>query len=320
MPARAIWKGAISFGLVQIPVELVSAESRHGGVSFTMLDQRNMARIGYERVNKETGERVPWDEIVKGYEIDDGEFVVLDDGDFARANVEATQTVEIVQFADADEVDWVYCEKPYYLRPTKRGFKAYALLRDTLRKMQKIGIATVVIRARQHVAAVMPRGAALALEILRYADEIRDEGEAGVSAEGADALGVSPMERQMAEQLVEGMTRPFDLSRFHDDYHDDLMRIIEEKAERGEVNVVTEPEEVERPAAREVDLMALLKQSLAETESGEAPAPAAKTKKPAAKTKKPAAKTKKPAAKTKKPAAKTNKAGPKKSPKGRKSA
>lgn len=280
MAARAIWKGTISFGLVQIPVELVSAEARHGGVSFTMLDQRNMAKVGYERVNKETGEPVPWEEVVKGYEIEDGEFVVLDDSDFARANVEATQTVDIVQFADAGEIDLVYCEKPYYLRPTKRGLKAYALLRDTLRATDKIGIAKVVIRARQHIAAVVPRGEALALEILRFADEIREQHELELPETDASELGVSPLERQMAEQLVEGMTRPLDMRAFEDEYTSDLLRIIEEKAQRGEVNVVTEPTKVERPEVREIDLMSMLKQSIAANEATATKAKPARKKTP----------------------------------------
>jgi DNA end-binding protein Ku len=274
MVARAIWKGTISFGLVQIPVELVSAEARHGGVSFTMLDQRDMAKVGYERVNKETGAPVPWEEVVKGYEIEDGEFVVLDESDFARANVEATQTVDIVHFAGADELDWLYCEKPYYLRPTKRGLKAYALLRDTLRETNKVGIAKVVIRARQHIAALVPRGEALALELLRFADEIRDRHELELPESDASQLGVSALEKQMAEQLVEGMTRPLDLGQFKDEYRDDLLRIIEEKAQRGDVNVVTEPTAVERPEARELDLMAMLKQSLSATGERAAPAEA----------------------------------------------
>lgn len=263
MPPRAIWKGSISFGLVQIPVELVSAEARHRGLDLTMLDQRNMARVGYARVNKETGEPVPWEDVVKGYELDDGGMVVLNESDFARANVEATQTVDIVQFVEADEVDRMFCEKPYYLRPQKRGLKAYALLRDTLRESGKIGIAKVVIRARQHVAAVMPHGEALVLELLRYADEVRDEAELDLPETNADKLGVSELERDMARQLVDGMTKPLEMAQFTDEYRDDLLRIIEEKAARGEVNVVTEAEPVERlPAGREVDLMAMLKQSL----------------------------------------------------------
>ncbi|HEY8432169.1 MAG TPA: Ku protein [Sandaracinaceae bacterium] len=262
MAARAIWKGTIGFGLVQIPVELVSAESKSGGLTFTMLDQRNMGRVGYERVNKETGEPVPWEEVVKGYEIDEGEFVVLNESDFARANVEATQTIDIVQFVAADEVDWIYCEKPYYLRPTKRGLKAYALLRDTLRETGKVGIAKVVVRARQHVAVVLPRGEALMLEILRFPEEIRSEEEVDLPEARPDALAISPLERDMARQLVEGMTRPLDLSQFTDEYRRDLLRLIEEKAARGEVNVVRPPEPVERAATPEVDLMSMLKQSL----------------------------------------------------------
>jgi DNA end-binding protein Ku len=272
MASRAIWKGTIGFGLVQIPVDLVTAEDRSESLSFTLLDQRNMAKVGYERVNKETGEKVPWEEVVKGYELESGEFVVLNDSDFLKANVEATQTIDIQQFVDAKEVDWTYCDKPYYLRATKKGLKAYALLRDTLADEGKVGVATVVIRTRQHVALVVPHGEALVLEILRYADELRGEDDLDLPSTDLSKLHVTKAERDMAKQLVEGMTQPLDLSAYHDEYREDVLRVIHEKAERGEVNVVTEEEEVEKPARpREVDLMAMLKRSIEERGEKKAP-------------------------------------------------
>jgi DNA end-binding protein Ku len=281
MASRAIWKGTIGFSLVQIPVELVSAEDRSETLSFTMLDQRNMAKVGYERVNKETGEKVPWDEIVKGYEVESGEFVVLHESDFVRANVDASRTIDIAQFVDVAEVDWMYCEKPYYLRPDKKGLKAYALLRDTLRDEKKVGVATVVIRARQHLALIVPHGDVLVLEIIRYADELKDEEELEMPGTDTGKLGVSKAERDMAKQLVEGMTRPLDLSEFHDTYREDLLKLIHERAERGDVNVVTEEEPAPAaPRARDVDLMAMLKRSI---EQGGSPPPAAKKKRAASK-------------------------------------
>lgn len=286
MASRAIWKGTIGFGLVQIPVDLVTAEDRSESLSFTMLDQRNMAKVGYERVNKETGEKVPWEEVVKGYELDSGEFVVLNDSDFQRANVEATQTIDIVQFVELADVDWIYCEKPYFLRPTKKGLKAYALLRDTLRDAGKIGIATVVIRSRQQLALVVPRGDVMVLEIIRYADQIKSEEDLDLPSTELAKMKVTRAERDMAEQLVEGMTQPLDLSQFHDTYREDVLRIIHEKAERGDVNVVTEEEPVEaKPRGREVDLMAMLKRSIEEqgTKKEEKKPPSKETaKKPAA--------------------------------------
>lgn len=299
MASRAIWKGTIGFGLVQIPVDLVTAEERSESLSFTMLDQRNMAKVGYERVNKETGDKVPWEEVVKGYELDSGEFVVLNDSDFQRANVEATQTIDIVQFVEMADVDWIYCEKPYFLRPTKKGLKAYALLRDTLRESGKVGVATVVIRSRQHLALVIPRGDAMVLEVIRYADQIKSEEELDLPTTELAKMNVTKAERDMAEQLVDGMTQPLDLSQFHDTYREDVLRIIQEKADRGDVNVVTEEEPVEKKPARgrEVDLMAMLKQSIEQHGAKGATKPAAanetaeKPEKKAAK--KPAAKKRK---------------------------
>lgn len=296
MASRAIWKGTIGFGLVQIPVDLVTAEERSESLSFTMLDQRNMAKVGYERVNKETGDKVPWEEVVKGYELDSGEFVVLNDSDFQRANVEATQTIDIVQFVETADVDWIYCEKPYFLRPTKKGLKAYALLRDTLRDSGKVGVATVVIRSRQHLALVIPRGDAMVLEVIRYADQIKSEEELDLPTTELAKMNVTKAERDMAEQLVDGMTQPLDLSQFHDTYREDVLRIIQEKADRGDVNVVTEEEPVEKKPARgrEVDLMAMLKQSIEQHGAKAATKPAAANetaekkaaKKPAAKKRK----------------------------------
>jgi len=299
MASRAIWKGTIGFGLVQIPVDLVTAEERSESLSFTMLDQRNMAKVGYERVNKETGDKVPWEEVVKGYELESGEFVVLNDSDFQRANVEATQTIDIVQFVEAADVDWIYCEKPYFLRPTKKGLKAYALLRDTLRDSGKVGVATVVIRSRQHLALVIPRGDAMVLEVIRYADQIKSEEELDLPTTELAKMNVTKAERDMAEQLVDGMTQPLDLSQFHDTYREDVLRIIQEKADRGDVNVVTEEEPVEKKPARgrEVDLMAMLKQSIEQhgakgaTKQAAANETAEKAEKKAAK--KPAAKKRK---------------------------
>lgn len=276
MASRAIWKGTLGFGLVQIPVDLISAEERSEQLSFTMLDQRNMARVGYERVNKETGEKVPWEEVVKGYELDNGEYVVLNESDFARANVEATQSIDILSFVSAADVDWIYADKPYYLRPAKKGEKAYALLRDTLAEEKKVGIAQVVIRSRQHLAVVMPREDAIVLEILRYPDELKSVEE----LELPSSVKITKAEKQMAKQLVDSMTSTLDLSEVHDTYREDLLRIIHEKAERGDVNVVTEEEEVPKPArGRDVDLMAMLKRSLEEGKPHEAAKSAPRKKK-----------------------------------------
>src|SRR3546814_736238 len=169
---RAIWKGAISFGLVHIPVELYPAESQ-SGLDLDLLDRRDFAPVGYKRYNKETGKEINWNDIVKGYEYEKGQYVVLSEEDLKRANVEATQTIDILAFVDAEEIAPIYFEQPYYLAPIKGGDKAYVLLRETLKRAGKIGVAQVVIRTKQRLAALLPMENAVVLNLLRYGDEIR---------------------------------------------------------------------------------------------------------------------------------------------------
>src|SRR5918999_465278 len=228
--ARAIWKGSISFGLVNIPVGLYSAESRDE-IHFKLLDRRNMSPIRYKRVNEESGREVPWEETVRGYEFAEGKYVALTDEDLKRAAPEATQTIDITDFVDLDEVSPLYFDKPYYLAPDKKGAKAYALLREVLRRTNKAGIAKVVIRTRQYLAAVVPRGDVLTLELMRYAHELRDPAELNVPH---GKQGVSEKELQMAERLVEGMVEKWDPEKYKDDYRRDLMKMIEERVEAGE--------------------------------------------------------------------------------------
>ncbi|MEZ0271370.1 MAG: Ku protein, partial [Methylophilaceae bacterium] len=159
---RAIWKGAISFGLVHIPVELYPAESRKG-LDLDMLDKRDFAPVGYKRYNKSTGKDIDWNDIVKGYEYEKGKYVVLTDEDLKRANVEATQTIDILSFVDSEEIPEIYFEQPYYLKPARGGAKVYVLLRETLKRAGKVGIAQVVIRTKQHVAALLPMDKAIVL-------------------------------------------------------------------------------------------------------------------------------------------------------------
>jgi DNA end-binding protein Ku len=260
---RALWKGAISFGLVHVPVSLYPA-TRSEGMSFDMLDKRDFAPVGYKRYNKRSGEEVPWNEIVKGYEYEQGQYVVVGEEDFKQANVKATQTVEILSFVDADAVAPYYFETPYYLEPGKRGEKGYALLRDVLIRTRRIGIAQVVIRSRQHLAALLPVDRMLVLNTLRYASEIRDTGELALP-EAGKASGISDKELQMAERLVADMSEAWKPAQYKDTYHDDLMKRIEEKIDSGQTHVVTpEGEEpAEAPQSAEViDLAALLRRSL----------------------------------------------------------
>lgn len=259
---RPLWKGAISFGLVHIPVVLSSAEDRNS-FDLTMLDRRNMKPVGFKRYNKETEKDVGWDDIVKGYEYEKGRYVVLTDKDFKHANVEATQTVDIIAFVESKEVAPTYFETPYYLAPDRRGEKGYALLRETLKATNKIAIATVVIRTRQYLAALIPSGNVIVLNTLRYKNELRSPKELEVPSNNLKASGVSPREIEMAKKLVDEMTDQWKPERYRDTYHDDLMKLIDKRIKAGKTEIITENEEEEKPVQGNViDLMALLKRSV----------------------------------------------------------
>jgi DNA end-binding protein Ku len=261
--ARGLWKGAISFGLVNVPVELYSAEKRSSELDLTMLDKRDLAPVGYKRYNKSTGEDVPWAEIVKGYEYEDGKYVVLSEEDFRRANVEASKTVDIQAFVELKDIPAPFFETPYYLSPGKRGEKAYALLRDALRKSGKAGVATVVIRTRQYLAAVMPYEDVLLMNTLRYAGELKAAGDLGIP-ESALQAKASAKELDMALRLIDDMSEKWKPEKFKDTYRDDLLARIEEKVKAGQTEEITQPEKgrKERGGAEVIDLMALLKKSV----------------------------------------------------------
>ena len=274
--ARGLWKGAISFGLVNVPVELFSAEKKSSEIDLTMLDKRDLAPVGYKRYNKATGEDVPWSEIVKGYAYEDAKYVVLSDEDFRRANVEATKTVDIQAFVDLAQIPPVFFENPYYLAPGKRGEKAYALLRDAMKKAGKAGIATVVIRTRQYLAAVIALGDVLVMNTLRYADELRGIEELGIPSSLLQAKA-TPKELDMALRLIDEMAEDWQPEKFKDTYRDDLLARIEEKIRQGQTREITAPAkeaEADAAGADVIDLMALLKKSVERSQ----PKPAAARK------------------------------------------
>ena len=263
---RALWKGAISFGLVNIPVSLHSAEKRHT-LDFTLLDRRNFSPEGYKRVNKETGREVAWENIVKGYEYEDGSYVALSEEDFKRANVEATQTVDITAFVDAADIAPIYYDTPYYLSPGKRGEKGYALLRETLKKSGKAAVANVVIRTRQYVAVLLPMDGMLVLHTLRYDDEVRAVEDFDLPGE----VRASGKEVEMALRLVKEMSEQWKPTKYHDTYRDDLLARIKEKVKAGDTRETTEPEEgakEPKKTAEVIDLMSLLKRSVEEQGTG----------------------------------------------------
>ena len=259
--ARAIWKGSLSFGLVNIPVGLHTAE-RSKELHFNLLDRRNLAPIHYQRVNAETGKEVPWEDTVRGYEFEPHKYVVLSDSDLKSANPESTQTVEIIDFVNLADINPAYFEKPYYLVPERKGAKSYALLRETLRRSGKVGIAKVVIRTRQHLAAVVPMDDAIVLDLMRFQDELRDLGELDLPA---GKQGVTEKELQMAQRLVDAMVDAWNPERYRDDYRVDLQALIDRRVEAGELEKGAEERVPRRPArGKVVDLMSLLKRSVEE--------------------------------------------------------
>ena len=261
--ARGLWKGAISFGLVNVPVELFSAQQRSSEIDLTMLDRRDMAPVGYKRVNKASGQEVPWEDVVKGYEYEDGRYVVLSEEDFRRANPGLSRTVDIVAFVERAEIAPQYFETPYYLGPGKRGEKAYALLRDALEKAGKVGIAMVVIRTKQYLAALVPQDGTLMLNTLRYASELKSAADLDIPGKLKGAK-VTAKELDMALRLVDDMSDGWQPEKYHDTYHEDLLRRIEEKIKAGQTEELTEPEKQAKAekGGEVIDLMALLKKSV----------------------------------------------------------
>ena len=261
--ARALWKGAISFGLVHIPVEMISASLDHE-LDLSMLDRRDFAPIGYKRYNKKTGQEVEWDDIIKGYEYKTDEYVVLSEEDLRQANVKATQTIDIDTFVDAAEVPLTFYEHPYYLLPAKGGEKVYALLRETLRKANKVAIASVVMRTKQHLCALVCVGDAIVLNTLRYADEIRPTDDLDLPPNTMRAAGISDKELKMALSLVEGMSDEWEPGQYHDSYREDVLALVKKKIKARQTKTITPPapEREEEQGSNVIDLVALLQQSL----------------------------------------------------------
>lgn len=271
--SRILWKGAISFGLVHIPVSLHTATTEHA-IDFDWLDKRNMDPVGYKRINKKTGKELTKENVVKGVEVEDGHYVVLGDDEIAAAYPQATQSIDIEAFVAADEIPFVYLDRPYYLAPIAKGAKVYALLRETLLRTRHIGVARVVIQTRQHLAALIPVGPALVLNLLRWGADIKPWTDLDLPAEGAKATHLSEAELKMAAQLVADMSRPFKPGDYRDSFKDEVMALVHRKAESGETETVVQPEAGEAPAktADVIDLTELLKRSL--KGGGDQPKPA----------------------------------------------
>ncbi|WP_144637432.1 Ku protein [Bordetella genomosp. 13] len=301
MATRTIWKGAISFGLVHIPVGLHTAATE-SGVDFDWLDKRSMDPVGYKRINKRTGKEIDRENIVKGVQYEKGEYVIISPDEIEQAYPRTTQTIEIQMFVDAAQVSFVYLERPYYIEPINKGHKVYALLRDTLAKSGKIGIAKVVIQTKQHLAALVPSGDALILNLMRWGDEVKPLSDLDLPKAGNKAMASSPSELKMARMLIDDMSGDWNPDEFKDEFREAIMGLVDKKVKAGKTKTVIEPQE-ESPryeGDNVIDLTELLQRSL-KGKRGAAPskAPAKKAAKKTA-AKKTSSKTtaKKAAAKT----------------------
>jgi DNA end-binding protein Ku len=260
---RAIWKGSISFSLINIPIALYPA-TRREELKFRLLRARDLSPVNYKRVAEADGKEVPWDQIVKGYEYEKGKFIVLKDEDFKRADIEATQSVDIQDFVELDEIDPIFFDRPYYLEPEKRGEKAYALLREALKHSGKVGIAKVVIKTRQHLAAVKPEKNLLVLELMHFSEEIIDTKELKIPA----IPNIGAKELEMAKDLIKKMSGKWEAEKYQDDYRRVLLEVIHEKAESGGKEV--KPRGSAKKPTNVVDLVAVLQESLQHAEKGKA--------------------------------------------------
>jgi DNA end-binding protein Ku len=276
--SRPIWKGAISFGLVHVPVELHSASSS-SGIDLDLLDKRDFAPVGYKRYNKSTGKEVNQEDIVKGYAFQKDEYVVLTDADLRKANPESTQTIDILSFVETSDIPVIFFEQPYYLVPSKGGEKVYALLRQTLERSGKLALGQVVIRTKQHLAALMPLQEVIVLNLLRYKEEIRELPEIPLPKSGKQSL-VSAKEVDMALSLVKDMTEAWNPEQYQDTYRQDIIKLVNKKVKAKQTHFLTEPDSdadqvTEAKPSNVVDLLQLLKNSLGD-KSGKSP----KTSKP----------------------------------------
>ena len=261
---RSLWKGAISFGLVHIPVSLHPA-TREQGIDFDWLDRRSMDPVGYQRINKRTGKVIDKAQIVRGVKVEDGRYVVLEDDEIRGAYPRTMQTIEIEAFVEASEIGFVHLEKPYYLAPLGKSEKVYVLLRETLAATGRIGIARIVLNTRQHLAGLIASGPALILNTLRWAGEVLPADDLSLPAAGARGAKLTETEKKMAAQLVNDMSAPWDPAQYSDTFRDAIMTLVELRSEAGDTEHVRtiEAEEAGPPSSNVVDLTELLRRSLA---------------------------------------------------------
>ena len=259
--ARAIWKGAISFGLVHVPVSLHSGAS-DTGIDFDWIDKRSMDPVGYKRVNKRTGKEIDRENIVKGVKTDGGDYVIIGEDEIRAAYPKTTQTIEIEGFVEGAAIPFAYLEKPYYLEPAAKAEKVYALLREAMSAAGVVGVARIVMHSKEHLAALIPAGPALVLNTLRWSNEIRDIGDLSLPAAGKSAANLKDAELKMAERLIGDMTVPWDPSKYTDRFADAVHALVKKRIAAGKTETIEPMEAHEEPKSNVLDLTELLKQSL----------------------------------------------------------
>lgn len=274
--ARPIWKGGISFGLVYIPVTVFSAE-QSSDLHFHLLDNRNHARIRYQKINEQTRKEVPWNNIVKGYEFEKNHYVIIEDAEFEKTASQHPQVVDIQSFVDQKSLGSVYFEKPYYLVPSKQGEKAYVLLRETLLRTKKIAIAKVLIKTKEYLSAVIPYQNSLILNILRFPEEIRNSKEFDLPEAGMKSYKITPKEWSLAEQLVKAMSTPWDPKNYKDESHEIMMKWIDAKIKKRK-SVTAPTLEKREQKSNLIDFMTALKKSIEAKESKKSARKKVKTK------------------------------------------
>ncbi|MDR3501716.1 MAG: Ku protein [Legionella sp.] len=258
--ARSIWKGDISFGLVSIPVSLFSIEENNE-IHFHLLNVKTNSRVRYQRVDEETGKEVPWDEIVKGYEYEKGNYIIVNEKDFEKKSPELFKTIDIEEFVDLNEIDNLYYAKPYYLIPEGKNKKAYVLLREALRKTHKVGVAKTILRTKEYLSLILPHQHSLLLYLIHFKDEIRDEEELNVPKEETKTYKISDKEIKMAVDLINDMSVPWNPDKYHNDYRETLQRWLDQQVHK----LTTTGRKVVKAAPSHdavVDFVSLLKESM----------------------------------------------------------
>lgn len=259
--AKAIWKGDISFGLVSIPVSLVSIEEKRD-IHFHLLDSKTKSRVRYQRVNEETGKEIPWQQIVKGYEYEKGNYIVVNEDDFAKASPELFKTIDIEEFVEAEEIDTLYYTTPYYLVPDGKNKKAYVLLREALKKTNKVGIAKIIMRTKESLSVILPHDNTLLLYLLHFQDEIRSEEELNAPKDNVKTYKISDKEVKMATQLINDMTAKWQPEKYHNEYRETMQKWLDKQIEQAEKPGTRKSTRSARNQESVVDFVSLLKESM----------------------------------------------------------